>query len=173
VVDEEFAEHPHVAGAPALRHLVGGERLGDLVGEAVQLDAYGGPYGRDAAVPFAYDEADVRGVLAYVTGDRGDGALDARGLVGRAGEDLVYDTVEAAERLLDEGDAQVAHVLEVPVEGRRGHSHDAGHLAQTEAAEALVLQQLQSGVEQGAAGPRLLGLAGGRCGRGGVAHVIE
>ncbi len=62
--------------------------------------------------------------------------------------------MQAAEGLLDEGDAELRQVGEVAVEGGRGDADLAGHLAQSQAAQALVFEQPQRRVEQRL--PRLL-----------------
>jgi len=66
--------------------------------------------------------------------------------------------VQAAEGLLDQRDAEPRHAGEVAVEGGRGDAHLAGHLAQPDAAQALLLEQSQRRVEQRLTGALLPGL---------------
>ncbi len=169
MVDVERGEHARVPLTPSRQLRLGAQRLGDLVGEPRQLFGYRLAHRPYAAVPFARDEADVGGVGADVRGDHLDGAVDA--LLGAVllGEDRADHGVQAVERLLDQRDAEVGHVPEVPVEGGRGDADDAGDLAQPEAAEALVLQEEQARVEERLTGLLLLGLPD----PGRVTHIIQ
>ncbi|GAA4997424.1 hypothetical protein GCM10025734_29880 [Kitasatospora paranensis] len=77
--------------------------------------------------------------------------------------------MDAGEGLLDQDDGEFGEVGEVPVEARRREPGRPGHLAHTQAAEVLVLQQAESGVEEGTAALLLLDLAD----PGGVTHIIQ
>lgn len=123
-------------------------------------------------MPLAGHEADVLGVFADIGGYGLDRVVDAVPVLAVLGQPRADDRVQAAEGLLDEGHAQVAHVPEVPVERGGRDTHDAGDLAQAEAAQTLVLQQGQPGVQQRAAGPGLLEVSLRRV-RGGGAHGVQ
>ena len=70
---------------------------------------------------------------------------------------------------LDQGDTEVGRVLEVPVERGRRHADGPGDLAQPEAAQALVLQELERRVHEGLPGLLLLGLPDSES----VAHTTQ
>ncbi len=120
-------------------------------------------------MPFAGDETDVGGMRRDVLGDQPHGPLYALLAVAGRGDDRADHRVQAAERLLDEGDAEVGGGAEVPVEGRRGDADLAGDLAQTQAAQALLLQQSQGRVQEGLSGLLLLGLPNAE----GVTHTMQ
>ncbi len=101
--------------------------------------------------------------------DEADRAVDALGAVAGRGEGRADHRVQAAESLVHERDAEVRRVTEVPVEGGRGDTDRPGDLAQTETAQALVLQQDEGRLHEGPAGLLLLDLAD----PGGVTHDIQ
>ncbi|CAM5320339.1 hypothetical protein SALBM135S_07069 [Streptomyces alboniger] len=82
-------------------------------------------------------------------------------------------TVSAACRLLSASSTsatpQLGRVTEVPVEGGGGHAHGAGDLAQAQAAEALLGEELQRGVHERLPGLLLLGLPDAE----GVTHAMQ
>lgn len=169
MVDVETAQHQQVLFAPAPRLRLRGERLGHLLGESPQLRRYGLADPADAAVLFTGDEAEVGGLRTYMTGDQLDAAVQPGLAVARLGEDRADHPVQASERFLDECDAECGGVVEVPVEGGRRDAHGPRHLAQPQAAQALVLQQLECGVQQRLTGFQLLGLTDAD----GVTHAIQ
>lgn len=77
--------------------------------------------------------------------------------------------MQAAQRLLDEGRAEIRDGAEVPVEGRRRDTDGTRDLAQTQAAQALLLQQPQGRVQERLPGLLLLCLPEAE----GVTHVIQ
>ncbi|GAA3217983.1 hypothetical protein GCM10020256_21570 [Streptomyces thermocoprophilus] len=77
--------------------------------------------------------------------------------------------MQAAQRLLDEGHAQVGGGAEVPVEGGRRDADGTRDLAQTQAAQALLLQQPQGRVQERLAGLLLLRLPDAE----GVTHAMQ
>ncbi|EKX66154.1 putative lipoprotein, partial [Streptomyces ipomoeae 91-03] len=169
LVDVETGEHQQVVLAPPLRLGVLGQFGGHLLGEPHQLLPDGVPHGLDAAVPLAGDEADVCGVRVHVAGDQLDGALDEFVVVADRRHQVLDHRVQTAQRLLDERDAEVRGRAEVPVEGGRGDAHGPGDLAQPEAAQALLLQQTERGVQECLPGLLLLGLPGAES----VTHAMQ
>ncbi len=83
-----------------------------------------------------------------MVGDQVDRALDASGAVAGRGDRVPDHRVQTAERLLDQRHAEVLRRAEVPVEGGRCDPDGAGDLAQTQAAQALLLQQFQRSVQE-------------------------
>lgn len=117
----------------------------------------------------ARQEAHVSRVGPHVQFDDLDRTVDQ--LLGPAAllQDRAHQHVQAGERLLDQGDAEVGEIAEVPVEPRRGHPGGPGHLADAEAGEVLRLQQAQARVHQRAPALLLLGLSDPHT----VTHVIQ
>lgn len=169
VVDVEAAEHQQVllAPAPGLRLL--GERGRHLLGEPPQLGRYGPADRADAAVLFTGDETEVGGLFADMAHDQLDAAVQALLAVTGLGERRPDHPVQAAQRLLDERHTERRGVVEVPVEGGGRDARGPRHLAQPEAAEALVLQESECGIQQCLTGSQLLGLADAD----GVTHAIQ
>ncbi len=62
--------------------------------------------------------------------------------------------MQTPERLLNEGNPKIGNGPKVPIEGSRRHPHGPRHLAEPKAAETLLLQQLQRGIQKRL--PRLL-----------------
>jgi hypothetical protein len=118
---------------------------------------------------FAGDESDVSGVPAYEPGDQLDGGGDPFVAVAGRRQGRTDRAVQAAQGLVDKGDAEVRGVAEVAVEGRRGDADRAGHLAQPQAAQALPLQEAEGGVQERLTGLLFLGLPY----PGGVTHAIQ
>jgi hypothetical protein len=77
--------------------------------------------------------------------------------------------VQAAQRLLDQRHTEVGSGAEVPVERGRGDADRPGDLAQSQAAEALLLQQAERRVQERLAGLLLLRLADAE----GVTHAMQ
>ena len=89
-------------------------------------------------------------------GDAGDQDLDGRLdhpiRVELAGAGPAQGVTQAAKRLVDQNQAERFHRLEVTVK-RRGHNPDfPGHLAQAQAAQAALLQELEGGGDDGPPG---------------------
>ena len=121
------------------------------------LGANGIPQHRDAAGALAADEAPVLATF----GDAGDEDLD-RGLdhpvrVELAGARTAQHVAQGPERLVDQDQPEGLHRFEVPVERRGDDAGLPGHLTQAQAAEAVVVEQLE---RRGDDGPpsRLLAL---------------
>lgn len=169
MVDVETAQHQQVPVGPAPRLGLRGERFGHFLSESPQLGSYGLADRADAAVLFAGDEAEVGRLRTYMTGNQLDAAVQPGLAVARLGEDRADHPVQAAEGFLDKCHAERGGVVEVPVEGGRRDAHRPRHLAQSQAAQALMLQQLECGVQQCLTGFQLLGLADAD----GVTHAIQ
>lgn len=84
-------------------------------------------------------------------------------------EDRPHHHMQTPQRLLDQGDTQLPHVPEVPVERGRGDPHHPRDLPQPQAAQALLLQQPERRVEQRLTGLLFLGLPDSKT----VTHVIQ
>ncbi len=117
----------------------------------------------------ARDEAEVCGLFPDMARYQPDAAVQPDLAVAGLGEDRTDHPVQALQRLLDQGHAERGDVVEVPVEGRGRDPHGTRHLAQAEAAQALVFQQPEGGVEQGLARLQLLALTDAD----GVTHAIQ
>ncbi len=140
-----------------------------LLAEAGELVLDGRAHRLDAAVPLAGDEADVGRVPGDMAGDQLDGAGYAFIGVAVGGDGGPDHRVQAAQRLLDQRDAEIRGGAEVPVEGGGGDADGTGDLAQTQTAQALLLQQPQRGVQERLSGLLLLGLPDAE----GVTHAMQ
>ena len=89
-------------------------------------------------------------------GDAGDQDLDGRlddpVRVELSGAGPAQGVAQAAKRLVDQNQTERFHRLEMTIK-RRGHNPDfPGHLAQAQAAQAALLQELEGGGDDGAPG---------------------
>ena len=120
----------------------------EVAREQADLAADRVPQRGDAAEALARDEAEVRVVLVHVVDEDLDRVAD-HVLVGpRVRARRADHRPQRAERLVDQDEAELLHVVEVAIEGRRDDAGRARHLAQAEAREALLLEQLERRIEQ-------------------------
>ena len=138
---------------------------GQLVGEHADFPANGVAHCGGATGQFLGDEQEVSAVVADIVEVHLQGAAQ-HALVGQLFlTDLAHHMAQGAERFIQQGQAQGAHVREMPVEGGGDHAGSLGHFAQAEAGEGGFLDdQIQRRRHQsftGLAPFRLAGSAGG------------
>ncbi|GFN07348.1 hypothetical protein Smic_59040 [Streptomyces microflavus] len=169
MVHVEPAQHQQILLAPPGRPRLLAERESHLLREPEQLRRDGLTHRAHPAVLLPGDEPEVGGLRTDMARYHLHAAVQPLLAVARLREHRGDQSVQAAQRLLHQGHTERRGVLEVPVEGGGGDPDGPGHLAQPQAAQALVLQQQERGVEEGLAGLQLLGLADS----GGVTHAIQ
>src|SRR5208283_3674348 len=156
-VDEERRQHVEVLGAPLVESREARQVRGQLGGDQPALGANGIAQYAEPAIALPANETPVLPSF----GDTGDQDLDGRFdhpvRVELAGTRLAQGVAQASKRLIDQDQPKRLHRLEVTVERRRHNPDLTSHLAQAQAAEAAVLQQLECRGDDGAA-RRLLAL---------------
>ncbi len=106
------------------------------------------PQRGDAAEALARDEAEVGVVLVHVADEDLDRVADRALVRPRVRARRADHRPQRPERLVDQHEPELLHVVEVAVERRRDDACRARHPAQAEAGEALLLEQPERRVEQ-------------------------
>ncbi len=159
--DHQVGGHLQVVGRPVEAGGEPGQVDGELAGEQRQLGLDRAAHAAHPAVALAAEEAELVGMLAHLLAEDLDGALDDVAVAGHAAAGVADHLPQRPHALVDEFDAERVHRLEVPVERGGDDAGVAGHLAQADAGQAAVGDQLQGDVEQALAGGFLaLGAAG-------------